>query len=72
MGPVVTARGHVTGARQFLERGERLLVGSVVILGPAGRLQISMLWPDRRVVQPRRNRVRRGNLSVGILEQIAV
>src|ERR1700752_2653729 len=65
-------RDDAFGARQFLERPERLLVGGVVILGPAGSLKGSVFRPDRRVIQPCGDRMCRLDVAVRILEHPGV
>mmetsp|Transcript_59253 Transcript_59253/g.139760 ORF Transcript_59253/g.139760 Transcript_59253/m.139760 type:complete len:374 (+) Transcript_59253:221-1342(+) len=58
------------GAAQVVEGGQRLGVGDADVLGPADVLQVGMLGADAGVVQAGRDRVRFGDLAVGVLQQI--
>src|SRR5437764_10740749 len=52
------------GSREILERRERLLVRRDAVLGPARVAEERVLRPDAGIVEPRRDRVRVGDLAV--------
>ena len=56
---------------QRLERIERLRVGGRLVAHPPGVAQIAVLRPHAGIVEPGRDRVRRRDLAVGVLQQIA-
>ena len=58
-------------SRERLEPGQRVRVRRAHVLGEAGVLQVRVLGPDARVVQAGGDRVREGDLSVGVLQQVA-
>src|SRR5438034_9065566 len=52
------------GTGEALERRERLLVRRDAVLGPAGVAEEGVLRADAWIVEPRRDRVRVGDLAV--------
>src|SRR5260370_369953 len=58
-------------ARRRLEALERLVVRHRHELEPAGVAVVGVLGPDPRVVEPGGDRVRRGDLAVVVLQQVA-
>ena len=67
-----SSAGHdPLGARERLEPLERLRVGRAHVPGEPGVLQVRVLGPDARVVEPGRDRVRLDDLAVGVLQQVA-
>ena len=56
-------------AAQPLERRQRLGIGRRLILDPPDRVEPRMFGADPRIVEPRRDRVRLGDLAIGVLEE---
>ena len=56
--------------QQQLERVERLDVGHALVVDAADLVQPAMLGADAGIVEPRRDRVRLGDLAVLVLQQI--
>ena len=59
-------------AREQLERRERLGVGDRLVAHEPLVLEVRVLGPDARVVEPRRDRVRLERVARVVLEQVAV
>src|SRR5712692_7044234 len=57
-------------AAQLMERSQRLVVGHREVFGAAAVLEPGMLGSDARVIEPRGNRVRLGDLAVRVLKQV--
>ena len=58
--------------RNYMERGERFLVGDRGVLDAADVVQPGVLGPDARIIQPGRDRMGLGDLAVLVLQQVRV
>src|SRR6267142_2159485 len=63
-------RDDALAAAKRVEGGERLVVGHGDVLGTAVVLEPCVLGADARIVETRRDRMRLGDLSVRVLQQV--
>ncbi len=64
-------RENSLGLTEEFEGAANIIVGGVVVLDPTQVAVISMLRPDGGIIKTRRNRVRRLDLPIGVLQNVS-